>query len=112
MKNGLAGTFAHGASHYYYMTSSSLRRALLAVVLAIVALGVVTPVARADGDPGSDVLVYQNLFVAADSNISIPQQVELGNLLTAAGKDGFPVRVAIIAPPHDLGALTALWNQP
>ncbi|HEX3956489.1 MAG TPA: SCO family protein [Trebonia sp.] len=112
MKNGLAGTFGHAGSHYYYMTSSSLRRALLAVVLAIIALGVVTPVARADGDPGSDVLVYQNLFVAADSNISIPQQVELGNLLTAAGKDGFPVRVAIIATPNDLGAITALWKQP
>ena len=71
------------------MTSSSLRRALLAVVLAIVALGVVAPAARADGDPGSDVLVYQNLFVAADSNISVPQQVELGNLLTAAGSRGW-----------------------
>ena len=53
-------------------------RAVLAValtVLAVCALGAVSPAARADGDPGSDVLVHQNLFVAADSNISIPQQV-------------------------------------
>jgi len=94
------------------MTSSCLRRALLVVVLALAALGLLSPAARADGDPGSDVLVYQNLFVAADSNISIPQQVELGNLLTAAGKDGFPVRVAVIATRDDLGAITALWKQP
>jgi cytochrome oxidase Cu insertion factor (SCO1/SenC/PrrC family) len=94
------------------MTSSSLRRAVLAVVLALVALGVLAPTARADGDPGSDVLVYQNLFVAADANISIPQQVELGNLLTAAGKDGFEIRVAVIATPSDLGAITALWKNP
>ncbi|HUN37396.1 MAG TPA: SCO family protein [Trebonia sp.] len=94
------------------MTSFSLRRALLAVALALVALGLLSPAARADGDPGSDVLVYQNLFVAADSNISIPQQVELGNLLTAAGKDGFTVRVAVIATRDDLGAITALWQQP
>ena len=112
MKIRFAGTFPRAPSHYYYMTSSTLRRALLAVVLAVAALGLLGPAARADGDPGSDVLVYQNLFVAADSNISVPQQVELGNLLTAADKDGFAVRVAVVATPNDLGAITALWKQP
>src|ERR1700722_7231294 len=112
MKIRFAGTFGHAPFHYYYMTSSSLLRALLTVVLAVVALAVLSPAARADGDPGSDVLVYQNLFVAADSNISVPQQVELGNLLTAADKDGFQIRVAVIATPSDLGAITALWQQP
>jgi cytochrome oxidase Cu insertion factor (SCO1/SenC/PrrC family) len=90
-------------------------RAVLAValtVLAVCALGVLSPAARADGDPGSDVLVYQNLFVAADSNISIPQQVELGDLLTTASHDGFTIRVAIIATPADLGAITPLWRKP
>ena len=92
-----------------------LPRAVLAValtVLAVCALGALSPAARADGDPGSDVLVYQNLFVAADSNISIPQQVELGDLLTTASHDGFTVRVAIIATPADLGAITPLWRKP
>ena len=89
-----------------------LSRVLLALVLALAALGVLAPAARADGDPGSDVLVFQNLFVAADAGISVPQQVELGNLLTAAGKDGFQVQVAIIATPSDLGAITALWKNP
>jgi cytochrome oxidase Cu insertion factor (SCO1/SenC/PrrC family) len=94
------------------MMSFSLRRALLTAVLAIVVLGVLAPAARADGDPGSDVLVYQSLFVAADANISVAQQVELGNLLSATEKDGFQVRVAIIATPADLGAITALWEKP
>ena len=92
-----------------------LRRAVLAialVLLAVCALGALSPAARADGDPGSDVLVYQNLFVAADSNISIPQQVELGDLLTTASHDGFTIRVAIIATPADLGAITQLWRKP
>jgi cytochrome oxidase Cu insertion factor (SCO1/SenC/PrrC family) len=92
-----------------------LRRAVLAValtVLAVCALGAISPAARADGDPGSDVLVYQNLFVAADSNISIAQQVELGDLLTSASHDGFTIRVAIIARPADLGAITQLWRKP
>ena len=90
-------------------------RAVLAValtVLAVCALGALSPAARADGDPGSDVLVYQNLLVAADSNISIAQQVELGDLLTSASRDGFTIRVAIIATPADLGAITQLWRKP
>ena len=97
------------------MMSLRLRRTLLGVVLAVFAVcaaGVLAPAARADGDPGSDVLVYQNLFVAADANISIPQQVELGNLLTSADQAGFPIRVAVISQPDDLGAITALWRKP
>jgi cytochrome oxidase Cu insertion factor (SCO1/SenC/PrrC family) len=94
---------------------TKLRRAFLAVVLAVLAccaLGVLSPAARADGDPGSDVLVYQNLFVASDANISIAQQVELGDLLTSAQRGGFTVRVAIIATPADLGAISKLWGKP
>jgi cytochrome oxidase Cu insertion factor (SCO1/SenC/PrrC family) len=97
------------------MMSLRLRRTLLGVALAVLAVcaaGVLAPAARADGDPGSDVLVYQNLFVAADANISIPQQVELGNLVTSADQAGFPVRVAVISQPADLGAITALWRKP
>jgi cytochrome oxidase Cu insertion factor (SCO1/SenC/PrrC family) len=97
------------------MMSLRLRRAVLGTVLAVFtvcAVGVLAPAARADGDPGSDVLVYQSLFVAADANVSVPQQVQLGNLLTSADKSGFPIRVAIISQPDDLGAITALWQKP
>jgi cytochrome oxidase Cu insertion factor (SCO1/SenC/PrrC family) len=87
-------------------------RAVLAVALTVLAICALSPAARADGDPGSDVLVYQNLFVAADSNISVAQQVELGDLLTSASRDGFTIRVAIIATPADLGAITQLWRKP
>lgn len=89
-----------------------LRRVLLAAVVAACALAVFSPAARADGDPGSDVLVYQNLFVAGDANMPIAEQVRLGNLLTAAADDAFPVRVAVIAKQDDLGAVTALWGKP
>jgi len=92
-----------------------LRRAVVCIALAVLtvcAFWALSPAARADGDPGSDVLVYQNLFVAADSNVSISQQVELGDLLTAANSRGFTIRVAIIAEPADLGAITPLWRKP
>jgi len=91
---------------------TAARRVLIAAVLAACALGFLAPAARADGDPGSDVLVYQNLFVAADANMPIEQQVELGNLLSSANGHGFPVRVAVIAQRDDLGAITALWDKP
>ena len=90
----------------------TVRRALLAVLLALVALVTLATTARADGDPGSDVLVYQNLFVAADANVSVQQQLELGNLLSSADKAGFPIRVAVVSQPNDLGAITALWQKP
>ncbi len=90
------------------------RGQLLAAVLltAVVAVAAVAPAARADGDPGSDVLVYQDLFAGSDAGLSVQQQVQLGALLKAAARAGFPVRVAIIATPSDLGAVTALWHNP
>ena len=91
---------------------AALRRVLAAAVLAACALGFLSPAARADGDPGSDVLVYQNLFVAADANMPVQQQIQIGNVLTAADRDGFPIRVAVISQPDDLGAVTALWRKP
>jgi cytochrome oxidase Cu insertion factor (SCO1/SenC/PrrC family)/thiol-disulfide isomerase/thioredoxin len=83
----------------------------LALLVTVVVTGFPSP-AWADGDPGSDVLVYQNLFVGADAGLSVAQQAELGNLLSSAGRAGFPIRVAIIATKNDLGAVTALWGQP
>ena len=68
--------------------------------------------ARADGDPGSDVLVYQNLFAGSEVGLSVQQQVRLGALLKAAAGRGFPIRVAIIGGAQDLGAVTELWREP
>ncbi|HTX32662.1 MAG TPA: redoxin domain-containing protein [Solirubrobacteraceae bacterium] len=71
-----------------------------------------TGLARADGDPGSDVLVNQTLFVAGDAGVSIHQQEQLGSLLQSAARSKFPIRVAVIAAPQDLGAITGLWKNP
>ena len=68
--------------------------------------------ARADGDPASDVLVTQPLFLPADAGIPTAQQVQLAALLKASGSSGFPIRVALIASPTDLGSITALWRAP
>jgi hypothetical protein len=79
----------------------------VAVLSAALATG-----ARADGDPASDVLVSQRLFLPQAAAVSPTQQAQLTALLAAAGRDGYPVRVALIAGPGDLGSVTALWRQP
>jgi hypothetical protein len=89
-----------------------LRAAVSVLVVVALIAAVVTPPARADGDPGSDVLVYQDLFAGSDAGLSVQQQVQLGALLKAAARAGFPVRAAIIASPFDRGAVTGLWHHP
>jgi cytochrome oxidase Cu insertion factor (SCO1/SenC/PrrC family)/thiol-disulfide isomerase/thioredoxin len=89
-----------------------MRRCAVVLAAVIVTVGATTAAAHADGDPGSDVLVFQDLFVAADAGVPVAQQAQLGNLLQEAARSGFPVRVAIIAAQSDLGAVTALWRQP
>ena len=88
------------------------RRGWLVALLAVVLSAVLPIAARADGDPGSDVLVYQDLFAGTAAGLSITQQTELGALLKQADSDGFPVRMAIIGGSTDLGSVTALWRQP
>ncbi|HYB28563.1 MAG TPA: hypothetical protein VEF89_18255 [Solirubrobacteraceae bacterium] len=72
----------------------------------------VPALARADGDPASDVLVSQSVFLPADAGASVSQQSQLSEVLDEAQRDGFPIRVALIASPSDLGSVTPLWGQP
>ena len=82
------------------------------MLVALLGAGGLASVASADGDPGSDVLVYQPLFLSTSAGISISRQVELDGLLRRTSHAGFPLRVAIIATRSDLGAITGLWGKP
>ncbi len=86
-------------------------RRLIFLVAVITAL-MIPAAALADGDPGSDELVYQNLFVEADDNFSTGAQNQLGKLLNATTALHARVRVAIIGHQDDLGTVTALWGKP
>jgi hypothetical protein len=68
--------------------------------------------ARADGDPASDVLATQTVFLPQDAGLSGNEQAQIAALLQAAARDHFPIRVALIASPTDLGSVTELWRQP
>jgi hypothetical protein len=90
-----------------------MRRLCTILALSLGLLSVVLPAAaRADGDPASDVLATQPLFLPADAGVSFAHENQLNQVLTNAAASGFPIRVAVIASSSDLGSVTALWRQP
>jgi hypothetical protein len=90
------------------------RSRLAGLILALAAIALVSfPVsAMADGDPASDVLATQSVFLPQDSGATATQQARLGAVQAAAQKSGYQIKVAIIATPSDLGSVGALWRQP
>jgi hypothetical protein len=84
----------------------------IAAVVVAVAVALLPAAALADGDPASDVLLFQHAFVPWDSGAAGAQQRQLDGVLAASAHSGYPVRVALIASPTDLGSVTALWHQP
>jgi hypothetical protein len=83
--------------------------ALLAVCLAA---ALMAASARADGDPASDYLLVQRVFVPYEAATAGKQQHDLTAAVAAANKAGFKIRVAVIASPYDLGSVTVLWRKP
>ena len=78
----------------------------------LICLGAVASQARADGDPASDVLAAQTVFIPQDGAVPPAQQSQLTQLVGSATRAGFPVRVALVASRSDLGSVTALWGRP
>jgi hypothetical protein len=87
-------------------------RALAAVGLTAVACTIAAPLARADGDPASDYLLTQDVFLPFNTKISSTLAQQLTGLTADAKRKHFPIKVALIAKPYDLGAITALWRKP
>jgi len=86
-----------------------MRRALL---LAAVAALVAVPAASANGDPASDVLLTQKVFVGPEVPASKGKLDALQKTVDAANAKGYPIRVAVIAFTGDLGTAVSLWRHP
>jgi hypothetical protein len=83
----------------------------LAVVLAL--LLVLPPIAAlADGDPASDVLLGQNVFYPYQPPTSKSLMASLYTATAAAAKEDFPLKIALIASPIDLGIIPQLLGKP
>jgi hypothetical protein len=87
--------------------------ALVAGVTAVVVVALLAaPIARADGDPASDWLLSQPAFTSYDKSVSKSEAARLVSMLNSAKEKGFPLKVAVIVSPYDLGAVPVLYKKP
>jgi hypothetical protein len=68
--------------------------------------------ARADGDPASDYLYTQKVFLPFDVKASPAKQKQLLATVQGAQDKGYVIRVAIISSAYDLGAVPSLYKKP
>jgi hypothetical protein len=87
-------------------------RLATAVVLALLAGSLLCAQARADADPASDVLLAADVFYPYSPPIAPRLQAALNAEVAAAHRAHFPIKVAIIATPTDLGAIPELFDKP
>jgi hypothetical protein len=87
------------------------KRALTLLVAAALCLSV-SSLARANGDPASDYLLTQNLFLPFTTKIDRTSVKRLDGLLRESDKRHFRVRVALILSPSDLGTAFSLFRRP
>jgi hypothetical protein len=82
------------------------------LLVALVATCTAVPLARADGDPASDYLYTQQVFIPFDIKAPVAAQGDLHRTVAGANRAGFRIRVAIIGSAYDLGAVPSLWLKP
>jgi hypothetical protein len=82
-------------------------------VLALAAATAATLAApvRADGDPASDVLYFQDVFLPFPKPAAAVSQ-RLQAAVASANKAGFRIKVAVIASEQDLGSVPSLFGKP
>jgi hypothetical protein len=95
------------------MTPRRSWRACAAALAACAALALCASPALADGDPASDYLVTQDVFVPlAPVAPSQRSQDALSKLVDVARHAGYGYKVAVIVNEEDLGAITELFGRP
>jgi hypothetical protein len=78
----------------------------------LTALVLFPALARADGDPASDVLLGQSVFYPYAPAVSGGLQKQLDAVTAAAARAHFPIKVALIESKVDLGVITQLFGKP
>jgi hypothetical protein len=85
----------------------------LCLLLPVLAFGALfVPAAQANGDPASDVLLAQDVFLPYDGGIPSKLARDLTDTIAEANKGGYRIKVALIAAPVDLGLIQELWLKP
>lgn len=81
--------------------------ALVAALLLLVA----PAVARANGDPASDYLLVQSVFLPFNAKVDPKATKQLADTIRAANTAGYKIRVAVIGSRYDLGTAFSLYNK-
>jgi hypothetical protein len=93
--------------------STVTRRAAVRIALLLTAAALMLPsLAAADGDPASDTLLGENVFYPYSPSVAGAVKLALDRQTAAAKRAGFPIKVALIAGPTDLGAIPSLYGKP
>jgi hypothetical protein len=85
---------------------------LLPVLAIAAALALAPSTASADGDPASDYLLSTDVYLPLPPGIPPDLGRTITDLLKDTRKAGFPLKVAIIAAPKDLGAVPQYFGRP
>jgi hypothetical protein len=86
---------------------------ILSIVTVALLLGALVPAAAlGDGDPASDTLLGENVFYPYQPPVAKAAQTALNAATAAAKAQGFPIKVALIGRPLDLGVIPDLFGKP
>jgi hypothetical protein len=83
-----------------------------AVLVVLVAFGTWPAAGLADGDPASDVLAFTSVFTPYVPPASAASQHALAQAVGAAQVANYPLRVAVIGAPSDLGSIPEFYGKP
>jgi hypothetical protein len=86
-------------------------RRLFALAAAAVLVATAAGTARADGDPASDVLLTDKVFLSYQSPYGSAEGRALEGLANEAKQQHFPMRVAVITQLADMGSVGALYGK-
>ena len=81
-------------------------------VLAALLLLCAPAVARANGDPASDYLLVQSIFLPFNAKVDSGAKTRLADAIREADNAGFRIKVAVIGSRYDLGTAFSLYNKP
>ena len=82
----------------------------VAIVAALVLLAA-PAVARANGDPASDYLLVQSIFLPFNAKVDPNASKELADTIREADQSGFKIKVAAIGSRYDLGTAFSLYEK-
>jgi hypothetical protein len=94
------------------VTPESVRASVLVAIVVVALVGPLATFAQADGDPASDVLLTEGVFYPYSEPVSRDLQRKLDAETTALSRTPFPLRVALIGAPVDLGSYPHVFGQP